>query len=166
MNQYRLMARFNAWANERLFATVAGLGEAAYRADSGLFFGSIHATLNHLLVVDRMWMGRIEAVDHGVTSLDQVAFEDLEALSAARVVEDARLIGLVDGLDETALLAPVRYSRIIGEGEQVTRSDHILLTLFNHQTHHRGQVTAALTQAGIEPPPLDVIFYLEEVGLS
>ena len=52
MNQYRLMARFNAWANERLFATVAGLGEAAYRADSGLFFGSIHATLNHLLVVD------------------------------------------------------------------------------------------------------------------
>jgi uncharacterized damage-inducible protein DinB len=56
----------------------------------------------------------------------------------------------------------VRYRRIIGSGEAETRCDHILITLFNHQTHHRGQVHAALTQCGIEPPPLDVVFFLTE----
>ena len=66
------------------------------------------------------------------------------------------------GLDAAALKRTVRYRRIIGSGEAETRCDHILVTLFNHQTHHRGQVHAALTQSGIEPPPLDVIFFLDE----
>ena len=164
MDHYALMAGFNAWVNERLYATVATLRDAAYRDDSGLFFGSIHQTLNHLLVVDRLWTGRIEGVDRGIRSLDQNLYDDFEDLRIARGQEDARLIDLVDRLDDGALRAPVTYRRIIGQGEQVTRCDHILLTLFNHQTHHRGQVHAALTQAGITPPPLDVIFYLEEIG--
>ena len=90
----------------------------------------------------------------------------MATLEAARAEADARLIRLVDGLDAAALQAPVTYRRIIGEGEQVTRCDHILLTLFNHQTHHRGQITAALSAAGVTSPPLDVIFYLEGIGLG
>ena len=162
MSQFPLMARFNEWANARLYGAVARLSEEDYRADRGLFFGSVHRTLNHLLVVDRIWTRRIEGVPHGIASLDAQLHDGFSALKTARVDEDRRLIRQVDGLDAAALKRTVRYRRIIGSGEGETRCDHILVTLFNHQTHHRGQVHAALTQSGIEPPPLDVIFFLDE----
>ncbi len=165
-SNFSLMARFNGWVNDRLYRVVATLPEAEYREDRGAFFGSIHNTLNHLLVVDRVWSSRIAGREHGIRSLDQILHADFEPLRQARKEEDARLIDLVDGLSDSALQEPVRYRRILGSGEQSTRRDHILLTLFNHQTHHRGQVHALLTQAGHEIPPLDVIYYLEEAGLS
>lgn len=165
-SNFSLMARFNSWVNDRLFGVVATLPEAEYREDRGAFFGSIHNTLNHLLVVDRLWSSRIAGFEHGIRSLDQILHADFEPLRQARKEQDGRLIDLVDGLSASALQEPVRYRRILGSGEQSTRRDHILLTLFNHQTHHRGQVHALLTQAGHEIPPLDVIYYLEEAGLS
>ncbi len=166
MNHFPLMARFNAWVNERLYDTVSGLSDADYRRDRKVFFGSIHNTLNHLLVIDRLWSGRIEGTDRGIRSLDQILHDDFESLRAARRSEDEHLIALVDGLSEERLRAPVSYRRIIGAGMAETRSDHILITLFNHQTHHRGQVHAMLTQAGLVPPPLDVVFFLDEMGDS
>lgn len=162
MNHFPLMARFNEWANQRLYGAVAGLSEEQYRADLGLFFGSVHRTLNHILVVDRVWTRRIDGEPHGITGLDMELHDGFAALGGARAEEDARLIRQVDGIGEERLRRPVRYRRIIGAGEAQTRCDHILITLFNHQTHHRGQVHAALTRCGIEPPPLDVVFFLEE----
>jgi len=166
VNQFSLMARFNSWANDRLYDCVSGLADEAYREDRGAFFGSIHNTLNHLLVVDRLWTGRIEGIAHGIGSLDQILFDDFATLRDARTAEDRRLIDVVGGLSDAELEKTVTYRRIIGDGEQETRRDHILLTLFNHQTHHRGQVHVLSTQAGIVPPPLDVVFLLEEIGLS
>ena len=72
MDHIPLMARFNGWVNERLYDSVAGLADDAYREDRGAFFGSIHATLNHLLVVDRLWTRRIEGVEHGIKALEQI----------------------------------------------------------------------------------------------
>ena len=166
MNHLPLMARFSAWVNDRLYASVAELPEDAYRANRGALFGSVHHTLNHILVVDRLWAGRIEGAAHGIHALDQILYDDFAELRAARREEDRRLISLVDRLDEYQLQAPVRYTRIIGEGEEEIRCGHFLITLFNHQTHHRGQVHALLTQAGITPLPLDVGFFLEEIGES
>ena len=166
MQHFALMARFNGWANDRLYETVSRVPDADYRRDCGAFFGSIHRTLNHLLVVDRLWTGRIEGIDRGIRSLDQILYEDFESLRRARRDEDARLVALVGRLSPERLASPVVYRRIIGEGLEETRTDHILLTLFNHQTHHRGQVHVLLTQSGVTPPPLDVIFFLEETGLS
>ena len=160
------MGRFNAWVNERLYGAVAGLPEAAYRDDRKAFFGSVHNTLNHLLVVDRLWLGRIEGIEHGIEALDQILYDDFTSLRTARRDEDRRLIELVDGLSEDRLRTPVEYRRIIGEGLEEARTGHILITLFNHQTHHRGQVHAMLTQAGVVPPPFDVLFFLEELGES
>jgi uncharacterized damage-inducible protein DinB len=117
-------------------------------------------------VVDRLWTGRIRGRDRGIHALDQVLYDDFAELSAARIDEDRQLIELVDGLSADDLVAPVRYSRIIGSGLEEVRAGHVLLTLFNHQTHHRGQVHVLLTQADILPPPLDVVFYLEEVGAA
>ena len=138
--------------------------EDLYRADRRVYFGSVHHTLNHLLVVDRLWTGRIEGIDRGIRALDQILYDDFAALRDARREEDARLIDLVERLGEARLEQPVRYQRMIGTGVVEARAGDLLLTLFNHQTHHRGQIHALLTQAGIVPPPLDVIFYLEAVG--
>jgi uncharacterized damage-inducible protein DinB len=164
MSAFHTLAGFNAWVNERLYACIAGLPDDLYFADRGAFFGSIHRTLNHLLVVDRLWTGRIEGIDRGIRSLDQILYDDFASLRDARRDEDARLIDLVDRLDDERLEQPVRYQRMIGTGLTEARAGHILLTLFNHQTHHRGQIHALLTQADVVPPPLDVIFYLEAVG--
>jgi uncharacterized damage-inducible protein DinB len=109
MDHFPLMARFNAWANRRLYQAVASLPEAAYRAERGAFFGSVHRTLNHLLVVDRLWSGRIRGEDHGSLRLDQILCDDLATLCAAREVEDERLIELVDGFDPAHLARTVRY---------------------------------------------------------
>ena len=166
MNNIALMARFNAWVNKRVYGCVAGLSDADYRKDRKAYFGSIHNTLNHLLVVDRTWTSRIRSVDHGIESLDQILYDDFAALRAAREAEDAALIELVDGLSDEELRSPVSYRFMTGDGRHSSRRDHILITLFNHQTHHRGQIHAMLTQQDIDPPPLDVIVFLEEAGLG
>lgn len=166
MNNIALMARFNAWVNKRVYGCVAGLSDADYRKDRKAYFGSIHNTLNHLLVVDRTWTSRIRSVDHGIESLDQILYDDFAALRAAREAEDAALIELVDGLSDEELRRPVSYRFMTGDGRHSSRRDHILITLFNHQTHHRGQIHAMLTQQDIDPPPLDVIVFLEEAGLG
>ena len=166
MNNIALMAGFNAWVNRRLYSCVAGLSDADYRKDRKAYFGSIHNTLNHLLVVDRAWTCRIKGTDHGLNSLDQILYDEFAPLRAAREAEDTALIELVDGLSAAALRSPVSYRPMAGGGNHTNRCDHILITLFNHQTHHRGQIHAMLTQQDIGPPPLDVIHFLAEASLD
>ena len=167
MNTFALMARFNAWANERLYGVVAGLSDADYRDDRKAFFGSIHNTLNHLLVGDRLWLARVEGTEHGIHALDQILHDDFAALREARRAEDARFIALVDSYDEARLTAPVTFRRMSGGGGEMSmRLDRILLTLLNHQTHHRGQVHAMLTAAGAEPLQMDVIDFMGESGIE
>lgn len=166
MNNFRLMAQYNAWINERIYAAVAGLDDADYRLDRGAYFGSIHRTLNHLLVVDRLFAARLEERTPEIESLDQILYDDFAALRAARAREDRRLIALIESWNDAAFRTSIRFKRILGSGVHEMRREHMLLTLFNHQTHHRGQVHCMLTQAGVEPPPIDVIEYLAEIGLS
>jgi uncharacterized damage-inducible protein DinB len=166
VNNIALMARFNAWVNKRVYDCVAGLPDANYREDRKAFFGSIHNTLNHLLVVDSLWTHRIKGSDHGIKSLDQILHDDFESLRTARQAEDAALIELVDSLSDDELQGPVTYRRMIGDGSYTTRRDHILITLFNHQTHHRGQIHVMLTQQDVDLPPLDLIVFLAEAGFE
>ena len=159
---FRMLARYNAWANRHVYDAVAALPESEYRkARDCAFFGSIHGTLNHLLVVDRLWLARMEDKPHEIESLDQILHDDFAALRAAREQEDAHMTGLVDGLDEAALAREFAYGLISGPGEWSTPVHIILITLFNHQTHHRGQVHAMLKEAGVPPPPLDIIDFLD-----
>lgn len=158
MTLFPMLARFNAWANERLYASCAELADAERKRDRKAFFGSIHHTLNHLLVVDRLWLGRIEGVDSGIESLDQVLYDDFEALRQARRREDARIVAVVDGIPEARLPRKIAYRRMSAAKDlQEKPLEILLITLFNHQTHHRGQVHTMLTQAGIDPPALDII---------
>lgn len=166
MHHFSFMARFSAWVNDKLYPHVAELDEASYRAKAGLFFGSIHATLNHILIVDLLWTGRVKGIDRGVRALDQVLHDDLPSLRAARKEEDAYLIQFMDSLSEADLQSRVRYKTVSGATprQMEARVWDMLTGLYNHQTHHRGQVYALLLQKGIKLPDIDVIYYLHETG--
>ena len=103
---FQMFARYNAWANARLYAAAGALSDAQYRADRGAFFKSVHGTLNHLLTTDRIWVQRLTGNAASGTvpdRLDAILFEDFAGLQAARVAEDARLTAYIDTLDAAAL---------------------------------------------------------------
>lgn len=153
------LAAYNQWANARLYAAALALPEQDYRRPAGVFFGGLHGTLNHLLVADRIWLARITGMGEPPSRLDMILFEDRKNLAQARLAEDARLSGTVAGYDNAALAAPVRYATTSGKPQEQVLSA-ILLHLFNHQTHHRGQAHACLSIiTGAEPPSLDLLAY-------
>ena len=156
------MARYNRWANGRLYAAVEDLRREAYLEARPAFFGSIHGTLNHILVGDRLWLSRIEerAVPH--LKLDARPFADLASLTDARRVEDERMIRLADSCDDAVIDRPIRYRMVTRPGEAESPLYLCWLHLFNHQTHHRGQIHDQLSQTDVPPPSLDLIYYLQE----
>jgi uncharacterized damage-inducible protein DinB len=155
------LARYNAWANRRLYDACAALPEAEYMKPRAAFFGSIHGTLNHLLVGDRIWIARLERKANPKITLDQVLYGDLVALRIARQAEDDHLINVVGGIAERSLDQPLAYANTAGKRYQ-TPLRMVLGHLFNHQTHHRGQVHGLLSQTAIAPPSFDLIVYLRE----
>jgi uncharacterized damage-inducible protein DinB len=158
---FHRFARYNAWANRRLYEACAALSPADYRAKRPSFFGSIHATLNHIMVGDRVWMGRFEGVPSGVERLDEILYDEFADLRAARETEDARILGFVSGLSDDALAGTLRYRNMAGESHE-TPLAWTLAHFFNHQTHHRGQVHGMLSGTPVAPPPLDLIYFLRQ----
>ncbi len=158
---FRTFARYNQWANRRLYAACASLHEADYMAPRQAFFGSLHGTLNHILVGDRAWMGRLTGHPANIKSLDQILYGDFAGLRVAREAEDAQIIAYMDALDEPTLNSTLRYKNMAGESV-ATPVRFVLAHMFNHQTHHRGQAHGLLSQTSVKPPPLDLIYYLRE----
>ena len=163
---FQMFAGYNEWANARLYAAVGELPDADYRADHGAFFKSVHGTLNHLLVGDRVWMQRLTGEGDAPTSLDAILFEDFAALRAARAEEDARIIAFVAGLSDADLARKVRYRTISRPAEIEQELGYALPHVFNHQTHHRGQVHGLLTRIAGDAPSLDLILYQRETGIG
>ena len=157
----RMMARYNKWANAQLNTAVMNISHDAYMAKREAFFGSIHGGLNHILLVDRIWRGRVEGNPHPVDRLDIIVTESREAFLRERMAEDDILIDFTDSFDEKTLDEKVTYSSLIGfTGTDPRRL--ILAHMFNHATHHRGQIHALLTQVPADPPPLDLMIYIRE----
>ena len=158
----RQFARYNRWANARLADACAELDETAYKAPRAAFFGSIHGTLNHILVNDRIWVSRLEGRACAIKALDEKLYGQLKNLRTAQYADDVRLISLVDELDEAALARVVPYTTIDNSGSFADAAWLLLVNLFNHQTHHRGQVHDLLSQTAVAPPPLDLIYFVRE----
>ena len=150
-------ADYNKWANARLYEAAFALPDSEYRRDVGAFFGSLHGTLNHLLLTDRIWLRRLTGDGEHPDQLDAILCEHLATLALARVDEDERILRYVRSLPETELRGLQVYSTTSGKSFEQRRCD-ILAHLFNHQTHHRGQAHAILSiVTGCEPPPLDLL---------
>jgi uncharacterized damage-inducible protein DinB len=152
-------SHYNAWANRRLYDAAADLSDADYRADRGAFFKSMHGTLNHLLVTDRIWMQRITGQGDAADRLDAILFDDFAPLRAAREAEDQRIITHVTGLDDAQLAGVIRYRRVSTPEMFEQPLTPALAHLFNHQTHHRGQAHTILTSLGLKAPELDLLYY-------
>lgn len=165
--RYDLYAGYNSWANERLYDAVARLSDAEYRADRGAFFGSIHGTLNHLLVGDRIWMFRFTGVGTLPQRLDEIPCADFPALRQARRAEDQRISQYVGQLTAQDLECEIQYEPVTLPGRMRQPLSLALDHFFNHQTHHRGQVHALLTAAGGREaaPSLDLLMFHREVGV-
>ena len=165
---FTMFAAYNLWANERLYEAVQALPDADYRADRGAFFGSLHGTLNHILVADRIWMARFTGAPPLATKLDAILNDDLAALAAARLTEDERIVGFVETLDQRALAETFTYRTITKPRDVTQPLAPALAHFFNHQTHHRGQAHALVTiAAGRDAASsLDLILFQRETGIG
>jgi uncharacterized damage-inducible protein DinB len=164
--RYRMFAGYNAWANGRLYEAAAKLTDAEYRADRGAFFKSVHGTLNHLLVGDRIWMYRFTGHGEAPARLDAVLCDDLPSLAAARRAEDARISDWIGTLGEADLSCSFTYRTIVNPATVTQPLAPALDHFFNHQTHHRGQAHSLLTaiRGRDFAPSLDLILFQREGG--
>jgi uncharacterized damage-inducible protein DinB len=156
---YRMFGHYNAWANQRLYEAAARLSPEQYRADRGAFFKSVHGTLNHLLVTDRIWMQRFTGAGDAPNRLDTILFETFDELRAAREAEDRRIVDFVDRLDDIGIAGTIKYRRVSSPDEFEQALAPALAHWFNHQTHHRGHVHAMLTGLVGEAPELDLLYF-------
>jgi uncharacterized damage-inducible protein DinB len=165
-SRYRMFAGYNAWCNARLYDAAASLSDADYRADRGAFFKSLHGTLNHLLVGDRIWMQRFTGEGERPQSLEAILYDDFAGLRAARRAEDARITRYIDTLSEADLAGTIRYRTLVRPVEIEQKLAPALDHFFNHQTHHRGQAHVLLSAAigNDATPSFDLIVYQRETG--
>jgi uncharacterized damage-inducible protein DinB len=158
------MAYNNAWANHRLLSACAALTQEDFEALRTGFFPSIRATLNHILTIDLFYVDALEGGTLGPDAwADPVPCLTVRALHDAQAKVDRRLIAWCEGLDEDGpdrIIHVHRRSRV-----QTERADRLLLHLFQHQVHHRGQAHAMLSGTRIAPPQLDEFFAVGEAPL-
>lgn len=167
-SRYQMFAGYNAWCNERLYDAAATVSDADYRADRGAFFKSLHGTLNHLLVGDRVWMRRFTGAGEQPPSLDAILYDDFVALRAARRVQDTLISRYIDGLSEADLTGTLRYRTVVNPQTIEQALSPALDHFFNHQTHHRGQAHGLLSSIiGNEATPsFDLIIYQRQTGVG
>jgi uncharacterized damage-inducible protein DinB len=157
----RVMAEYNRWQNENLYGAADGLDDTARKAPRGAFFGSIHATLNHLLWADQTWMSRLAGTPKSrVPGIAESVglHETWDELKRERAAFDSVIVAWAERLDPAGLEGDlVWFSGALGR--ELSKPRWLLVThLFNHQTHHRGQVHCMLTQAGARPGSTDLPF--------
>jgi len=152
---FQMLARYNTLANCRLYEVCSQLSEAERQRVRPAFFKSIHGTLNHIMVGDRIWLKRFGGGEIESIGLDAILYEDFDQLRAARVSEDQRIETFVSGLTDELLTSTIEYRNNQGNIHR-DPVDLLIAHFFNHQTHHRGQIHDMLTQTRIAPPVLDM----------
>jgi len=160
----RVMARYGRWQNANLTGAADTLSDAERGRDRGAFFGSIEGTLNHLLWADTIWMSRIDgwiAPRIGIPesprfTVNWAAFKD------ARRAADARILDWAMGLEDADLQGDLAFYSNVLKADVTRMKWHCIQHVFNHQTHHRGQVHAMLTAAGVTPGDTDLFVMPED----
>ncbi len=155
------LARNNAWANHRLLGACARLSHGDLHATRTSFFPTIMKTLNHILTVDWYYVDALAREGRGLAVFDdEEPFSELAPLREAQRACDKKLGALVETVDVEGEVKLQRRDHV-----QVERAVDVLLHLFQHQIHHRGQVHAMLSGTPVAPPQLDELFLREELPL-
>jgi uncharacterized damage-inducible protein DinB len=163
----RKMADYNRWMNEKVYAAASRLPVQELAAERGAFFGSVMGTLNHLMVADLIWLKRFARLpDAGTaldglqeietpTALDQPLYRDFARLRERRVWLDGMIVAWASAVRAEHLEQVLEYANTRGEIFR-KRFAGVAMHFFNHQTHHRGQVTTLLSQAGVDVGETDL----------
>jgi uncharacterized damage-inducible protein DinB len=172
-NHFELLATYNQWMNAKVYEAAGQLSADELTKDCGAFFGSILGTLNHILVGDTIWLKRfathpscqeslrgVTGLDNP-TSLDQVLFGDIERLTEHRIWLDRQIIDWIAQLTVEDLDVVLAYHNTKGVSAK-RRFSNLVLHFFNHQTHHRGQVSTLLSQAGMDIGVTDLLVQIPE----
>ena len=154
-NHYQLMAEYNRWMNGRLYAICADLSDDERGRDRGAFFKSVHGTLNHLYYGDQAWFGRFTQRPL-VAKIGHEFFATFEELRAARKLLDDEIVAWAVTLAEEWLHSPFTYKSSVDGKTRTLPAWLLVVHMFNHQTHHRGQLTTLLMQMGIDPGETDI----------
>jgi len=173
LDHFRLMATYNAWMNVKVYDAAERLTAEDLARNRGAFFGSILGTLNHIAAADLIWSGRLATHPPFVgrfnldglpapTSVNFIVSDDLSTLRPIRDRLDRMIIAFIGGVDERDLGGVFSYKRTDGTPHRKALSS-VLSHIFNHQTHHRGQVTTLLTQAGVDVGVTDILALIPEV---
>jgi uncharacterized damage-inducible protein DinB len=179
LNHVNLMAQYNQWMNEQVYGAADRLSPAALHQDQRAFFRSIIGTLNHILVADLIWLGRfathptpfpalagvrdsVQTAGHQPLALDDLMYRDFSELDQARQNLDALICRWCGELTEADLEHPLVYKDTKGV-PSVRPLGSLLMHFFNHQTHHRGQVTTLLSQAGIDVGVTDLLALIPDL---
>ena len=151
-----LMAEYNRWMNGKIYTACATLSDEERKRDRGAFFRSIHRTLDHLIRADRAWATRLEIGSYPPSALGEELFAEFDLLRAARNELDGQILAWARTVTPAWLAEPVTWtSKLYGMTQTIPRWAQIT-QMFNHQTHHRGQVHAMLTGCGIDVGPTDL----------
>ena len=156
------LARYNVWATDRLLNSVAGMTESDYFNDVGLFFNSVHGTLNHLVVGEHLlWFRRFSEGVSPKVALDAQVHPDRDAVTKALREGALRWKGLILSWPQDRWDGVLSYTTMRGTPASLPFAV-TLAHVFNHATHHRGQITAAMTHMGYDCPELDMVYFLQE----
>ena len=152
------MAAYNTWMNGKLYDAAAKLPAGEIARDRGAFFKSILGTLNHLLFADLVWIGRFKDGASRVTGeSSRLLHEDLDKLREARGLIDREIEAWASTVDEAWLARPFTFRTLKGDAEYTFAASVLVMHMFNHQIHHRGQVTTLITQAGEDVGVTDLL---------
>ena len=169
---FQLLAQYNQWMNTKIYDVISSISSDEISKDRGAFFGSILGTLNHILVGDLAWLNRFKRHPATFVSLEhieelpipsainQILYSDFVELRKARKKVDDVFVALCEEVDDNSLETALPYKNMRGE-KMNKRFSSVLQHVFNHQTHHRGQLTTLLSQMGIDFGVTDLITLIE-----
>lgn len=152
----QMMAEYNQWMNQKLYRVCAEISDEERRRDRGAFFKSIHGTLNHLLFGDLVWMSRFTGKSLAGVMVDQELYSDFEKLRSEREHMDQEILSWAADLSSSWLAQTLTYTSGIDHQTRTIPIWILVTHLFNHQTHHRGQLTTLLSQMGHDPGVTDL----------
>ena len=156
----QMMARYNQWQNNNLYSAAGHLDDATRRQEAGAWFGSVFATLNHILWADRYWMYRFTGSEKPKGSMadSRIVFDDWHELHQARGLLDQTILDWAHHLDPVWLDGEISWFSGAQQAVVAQPTAQAVVHFFNHQTHHRGQIHALLTRFGAKPHDTDLVF--------